>query len=160
MDFKTTTCGEISVFVLYSSTKFNISSDINFKDTFWSPSKCILCSQPRVMYVICSFEFYMNSLWCVSEKLCEDPSTRVVVGLLFGGIVIGVFVLAAVLAGLKATKRITFTCNRGKLMVCIVSIYTNTSCYRNIVWYNHIQTVCFSLLRFEPFCLFTWGLWF
>ncbi|XP_030275755.1 uncharacterized protein LOC115583250 isoform X6 [Sparus aurata] len=48
----------------------------------------------------------------VSGKLCEDPSSKVVIGWLFG-IVIGAVVLAAVQFGLVASKRITVTCNRG-----------------------------------------------
>ncbi|XP_030275765.1 butyrophilin subfamily 2 member A2-like [Sparus aurata] len=42
----------------------------------------------------------------------ENPSTKVVIGLLFGGIVIGAALLVVVLALLVATKCITLTCIR------------------------------------------------
>ncbi|KAM8758002.1 myelin-oligodendrocyte glycoprotein-like isoform 2-T3 [Acanthopagrus schlegelii] len=51
------------------------------------------------------------SIELVVEKLCEDQTTRVAVGWL-GGFILGAVVFAAVLVGLKATKRITLSCNR------------------------------------------------
>ncbi|XP_036955883.1 uncharacterized protein LOC119020572 isoform X1 [Acanthopagrus latus] len=53
-----------------------------------------------------------RSLTDQSAETTENPSTKAVAGLLFGGIIIGAFVLAAVQALLVATKRITVTCNQ------------------------------------------------
>ncbi|XP_030275820.1 butyrophilin subfamily 1 member A1-like isoform X2 [Sparus aurata] len=48
-----------------------------------------------------------------SEKLREDCSTKEITGWLFGGIVIGALLLAAVQALLVATKRVTVSCKPG-----------------------------------------------
>ncbi|XP_036955971.1 butyrophilin-like protein 2 isoform X4 [Acanthopagrus latus] len=60
-----------------------------------------------------SHQTFAETVVFISEKLCEDQTTRVAVGWLFGGFILGAAVFAAVLVGLKATKRITLSCNRG-----------------------------------------------
>ncbi|KAM8757964.1 uncharacterized protein AB9X84_010592 [Acanthopagrus schlegelii] len=58
-----------------------------------------------------SHQTFAETVVFISEKLCEDQTTRVAVGWL-GGFILGAVVFAAVLVGLKATKRITLSCNR------------------------------------------------
>ncbi|KAM8755874.1 butyrophilin-like protein 10 isoform 1-T1 [Acanthopagrus schlegelii] len=58
-----------------------------------------------------SHQTFAETVVIISEKLCEDQTTRVAVGWL-GGFILGAVVFAAVLVGLKATKRITLSCNR------------------------------------------------
>ena len=63
-----------------------------------------------------------------SGKLGEDQTTKVAAGWLGGGFILGAVVLAAVLALLVATERITVNCNAGKSVLCTVSLCINTSC--------------------------------
>uniref|UniRef100_A0A671X184 CD276 antigen homolog n=1 Tax=Sparus aurata TaxID=8175 RepID=A0A671X184_SPAAU len=66
----------------------------------------------------------------ICEKLVEDQTTKVAVGWLVFAFVLGAAILAVVLAavlfGLRATKRITVGFNRGKFMLCIGSTHINT----------------------------------